>query len=81
MLLCQIFQLIVISSHVPNYSFFCQSISQFIKVSGAKSNSLNGDVGYPQGCSFSRLIYYYTDFIRSNNSGIKMFKYANDIWH
>ena len=75
----------LISSNVPKYivsfvkTYLCDRC-QFVRVSGAKSNILICDIGGPQGCVLSPVLFsIYTDFIRSNRSGIKIPKYADDM--
>ena len=78
----------LISSKVPKYivSFvkaFLRDGSQFVRVGGAKSNILNCNIGCPQGCVLSPVLFsIYTDFICSNHSDIKIVKYRMPmIWH
>ena len=60
-------------------AFLCDR-RQFVRVGGAKSNILNCDIGCPRGCVLSPVLFsIYTDFIRSNHSDIKIFKYADDM--
>ena len=59
---------------------FLTDRQQFVRLGKTQSNTLNCDIGCPQGCVLSPILFsIYTNFIQSEHENIKIFKYADDM--
>ena len=58
---------------------FLSNRKQHVRIGEHKSSTLDSNTGCPQGCVLSPLLFsIYTDAMRSQNSGVQVFKYADD---
>ena len=62
----------------------CQSFlvdrQQYFRIGNSKSSILNCDIGCPQGCVLSPVLFsIYIDFMKSTSDEVKIFKYADDM--
>ena len=70
---------------VPHYLLliieaFLVDRQQFVNIGNVQSKKLSCDIGCPQGCVLSPIMFsVYTDFIKSNCDSVKIFKYADDM--
>ena len=70
---------------VPNYllsfiSDFLTDRQQFVRINKNQSSVLSCDIGCPQGCVLSPILFsIYTDFIQSEHTNVKILKYADDM--
>ena len=54
--------------------------TKFVNVGNAQSKKLSCDIGCPQGCVLSPILFsVYTDFIKLNCDNVKVIKYADDM--
>ena len=73
------------SMSVPSYLLsvikdFLVDRQQYVNIGNFKSSELSCDIGCPQGCVLSPVLFsIYTDFIRSTCDNVKKFKYADDM--
>ena len=73
------------SMNVPYYlqslvKAFLVDRQQYVRIGNGKSSTLNCDIGCPQGCVLSPVLFsIYTDFIKSTSEKVKIFKYADDM--
>jgi hypothetical protein len=70
---------------VPTYlltfiNSFLTDRQQFVRLGNSQSTPLNCDIGCPQGCVLSPILFsIYTDFIQTEHESIKILKYADDM--
>ena len=70
---------------VPNYllsfiSDFLTDRQQFVRINKNQSSVLSCDIGCPQGCVLSPILFsIYTDFIQSEHTNVKILKYADNM--
>ena len=58
---------------------FLSDRSQFVEVNGVKSDCKLTNIGTPQGCILSPILFsLYTADLKSNNKSIKLLKFADD---
>ena len=72
-------------SNVPTYiisfiSAFLKNRKQYVTVGENNSDVLKCDIGCPQGCVLSPVLFsIYTDFIRATQPNVQLLKYADDM--
>ena len=70
---------------VPTYlltfiNSFLTDRQQFVRLGNSQSTPLHCDIGCPQGCVLSPILFsIYTDFIQTEHESIKILKYADDM--